>query len=120
MLSIPVQPRNWSAWKSVPNAILSSQGLRSSLIRLVVLNASTSVMLRPNDEAKLVKAQERYSELESLLADENALSDTSQYGKLAKEFSNLGGIIEVYRSYQKILSQIRELQEMIRAKGDAD
>ena len=77
-------------------------------------------MLRPNDEAKLVKAQERFRELETLLADENVLSDSNQYGKLAKEFSNLGGIIELYRSYQKTLSQIRELQEMVKAKGDAD
>ncbi len=77
-------------------------------------------MLRPNDEAKLVKAQERYVELETLLADEKVLSDSNQYGKLAKEFSNLGIIIELYRSYQKTLIQIRELQEIVKAKGDAD
>jgi len=77
-------------------------------------------MLRPNDELKLVKAQERSRELESLLADESVLSDSNQYGKLAKEFSSLGGVIELYRSYQKTVSQIQELQEMIRAKGDAE
>ncbi len=77
-------------------------------------------MLRPNDEAKLVKALERSRELEALLADENAMSDTNQYGKLAKEFSNLSGIIEVYRSYQKTLVQINELQEIVKSKGDAD
>ena len=77
-------------------------------------------MLRPNDEEKLVKAQERYRELEGLLADENVLSDSNQYGKLAKEYSSLGGIIEIYRSYQNILSQIHELQEMIKVKGDAE
>ena len=58
-------------------------------------------MLRPNDETKLKKAQERFRELEALLADENALTDTNQYGKLAKEFSSLGGIVELYRTYQK-------------------
>ena len=77
-------------------------------------------MLRPNDEAKLVKVQERFRELESLLADENALSDSNQYGKLAKEFSNLGGVIEMYRTYLKTVSQIKELQEMIKAKGDVE
>ena len=77
-------------------------------------------MLRPNDEEKLVMSQERYVELETLLADEKVLSDSNQYGKIAKEFSNLGGIIELYRSYQKTLSQIRELQEIVKAKGDAD
>ena len=77
-------------------------------------------MLRPNDEAKLVKTQERYRELESLLADEKVLSDSNQYGKIAQEFSKLGAILEIYRSYQKTLTQIRELQEMVKAKGDAD
>ncbi len=77
-------------------------------------------MLRPNDEAKLVKAQERYVELETLLADEKVLSDSNQYGKIAQEFSKLGGIIETYRSYQKTLDQIRELQKIVKAKGDAD
>jgi len=77
-------------------------------------------MLRPNDEAKLVKAQKRYVELETLLADEKVLSDSNQYGKLAKEFSNLGGIIDLYRSYQETSSLIRELQEIVKAKGDAD
>ena len=48
-------------------------------------------MLRPNDEAKLVKAQERFHELEGLLADEVVLSDQNQYGKLAKEFSSPSG-----------------------------
>jgi peptide chain release factor 1 len=77
-------------------------------------------MLRPNDEEKLVLSQKRYVELETLLADEKVLSDPDQYGKLAKEFSNLGTIIELYRSYQKTLSQIRELQEIVKAKGDTD
>jgi peptide chain release factor 1 len=77
-------------------------------------------MLRPNDEEKLVKSQERFRELETLLADEKVLSDSNQYGKIAQEFSNLRGIIELYRSYQKTLSQIRELQEIVKAKGEAD
>jgi peptide chain release factor 1 len=77
-------------------------------------------MLRPNDEAKLVKAQERYAELETLLADEKVLADSGQYGKLAKEFSDLGGVIELYRSYQKTLTQIYQLQEIVKSKGDTD
>jgi len=77
-------------------------------------------MLRPNDEAKLVKSQERFRELESLLADANIASDQSQYGKLAKEFSSLGGVIERYRSYLKTVDQIRELEEIVKAKGDPE
>jgi len=77
-------------------------------------------MLRPNDEAKLLKAQERFRELESLLSDEKIASDQAQKRKNSKEFSDLGQIVELYRSYQKILSQINELQEMVKAKGDAE
>ena len=72
-------------------------------------------MLRPNDEAKLVKAQERFHELEGLLADEKVLSDQNQCGKLAKEFSNLSGLIERYRSYQKVSNQIRELRDILKS-----
>jgi len=77
-------------------------------------------MLRPNDEARLVKAQERSRELEALLADEKVLSDSNQYGKLAKEFSSLGTVLEKYKDYQKTVAQIKELQEIIKLKGDAD
>jgi peptide chain release factor 1 len=106
--------------RSVLNAILSLQDLRSWLIRLAVLNASTSVMLRPSDEARLVNAQRRFHELETLLADETVISDSSQFGKLAKEFSGLGGVMELYRAYQKTLSQVNESKEIIKSKTDSD
>ncbi len=77
-------------------------------------------MLKANDQAKLVKAQERYVELERLLADETVVSDQSQYGKLAKEFSNLAGLINLYRSYQKTVFQVKELQDILKGKADAD
>ncbi|MDE1920339.1 MAG: peptide chain release factor 1 [Candidatus Omnitrophica bacterium] len=77
-------------------------------------------MLRPNDEAKLVKAHQRYAELEVLLADEKVVSDANQMAKLAKEFSSLGNLIELYRSYQKTVSHIHESQEILKSKGDAE
>ncbi len=77
-------------------------------------------MLKENDQAKLVKAEERFHELEKLLADESVVSNQGQYGKLAKEFSELTSLIELYRSYQKAVVQVNELQEIIKGKGDAD
>jgi peptide chain release factor 1 len=77
-------------------------------------------MLSPNDQVKLVKAQERFRELETLLGDETVASDPSQYGKLAKEFSDLSGLMEIFRSYQKASVQIRELQDILKSKDDAD
>ncbi|MEI7998908.1 MAG: peptide chain release factor 1, partial [Candidatus Omnitrophota bacterium] len=66
------------------------------------------------------KAEERFRELEKLLADENIVSDQSQYGKLAKEFSELTTLIDLYRAYQKTVFQVTELQEILKAKADAD
>jgi peptide chain release factor 1 len=77
-------------------------------------------MLKANDQAKLVKSEQRFRELEKLLADENVASDQSQYGKLAKEFSDLTSVMELYRTYQKTVSQLQELQEMLKGKADAE
>ncbi|MBI3602690.1 MAG: peptide chain release factor 1 [Candidatus Omnitrophica bacterium] len=77
-------------------------------------------MLKANDQTKLVKAQERYLELEKLLADEKVIYDQNQYGKLAKEFAGLANLIELYRTYQKTASNIKELQEILKSKTEAD
>lgn len=77
-------------------------------------------MLKANDQVKLDKAHQRYLELEKLLSDEKIVSDQSQYGKLAKEFFDLKGLVELYQHYQKVSSQIRELQQILKAKGEAE
>lgn len=77
-------------------------------------------MLKANDQAKLVKSEQRFRELEKLLADESVVSDQTQYGKLAKEFSELTSLIEQYRTYQKTVSQIQELQDILKGKPDAE
>ncbi len=77
-------------------------------------------MLRPNDEAKLVKAEQRFHEIEGLLADESIAGDPAKYGKLAKEFSTLTALMGLYHIYRKASSQVVELQAIIKAKGDSD
>jgi len=77
-------------------------------------------MLRANDLAKLKVSEARFHELEKLLADEHIVSDQSQYGKLAKEFAVLASLMEHYRSYQKLATQVAESQEILKGKGDAD
>jgi len=77
-------------------------------------------MLKASDQAKLVKAQERFHELERLLADEKIASDPNQYGKLAKEFSELTDLIGLYHSYQKTSFQIEELKEILQGKLESD
>ncbi len=84
------------------------------------MNVSINGMLKANDQIKLVKAHQRYVELEKLLADEKVVSNQNQYGKLAKEFAGLTNLIELYRTYQKTASNIKELQEILKAQAEAD
>ena len=77
-------------------------------------------MLKTNELARLKKSEERFVELEKLLADADIAADQSRYGKLAKEFSGLTSLVEPYRSYQKTTDQIRELQDLLKAKHDAE
>ncbi len=77
-------------------------------------------MLRPSDEAKLVKAQARFDELSNLLAQEHIASDQAQYGKLAKEYADLTGLVDRFRLYQRTSVQVEELREIIKGKGDPE
>ncbi len=77
-------------------------------------------MLRANDLSKLKISEERFLELEKLMADETVAADQSQYGKLAKEFSVLSDLMEHFRTYQKLERQHQELQDIIRNKAEAD
>lgn len=77
-------------------------------------------MLRVNDLNKLKASEERFLELEKQLADETIASDQAKYGKLAKEFSVLSGLMEQSRAYHKLETQLKELQEIIKGRGDPE
>ena len=77
-------------------------------------------MLRPNDLAKLNKAESRFLELEKLLADATIVSNQTQYQKLAKEFSDLGPLVSLFREYQTSAKQKAELEEMANQKHDEE
>ena len=49
---------------------------------------------------KLKQIESRYQELEKLLGDPDVIGDQKKYQKLAKEFSDMTPIIEVYRVHQ--------------------
>lgn len=77
-------------------------------------------MLKPSDLTKLKQSQQRFNELEKLLAEDSIASDQHQYGKLAKEFAVLSLLMEKYHAFQKLESQIEELKTMIQNKADAE
>ncbi len=77
-------------------------------------------MLKANDLAKLKASEERFLELEKLMADETIAADQSKYGKLAKEFSVLSDLMAQFHAYQKLQHQSVELQDLLKAKSDPD
>lgn len=69
---------------------------------------------------KYEKIEERYVELEKLLADPQVISDQSQYRKLAKEYSNATPIIGGLRTLRATLAQIDETQVLLTEKHDEE
>jgi peptide chain release factor 1 len=69
---------------------------------------------------KLESIEEKYNELTRLLSDQEVLSDFTEYQKYMKEQSGLAGIVEKIREYKKILSDIRESEEILRESRDED
>ncbi len=60
---------------------------------------------------KFAQTEKRYKELETLLADQNILSDQAQYQKLAKEFSSITPLVVALGQYREVLHQINELKK---------
>ncbi len=69
---------------------------------------------------KYIKTEDRYCELEQLLADLQIISDQSQYQKLAKEYSNITPIVTTFRLYKEVAEQIEQTQSLLEEKHDAE
>ena len=70
---------------------------------------------------KLEGIEKRYQELEHLLADATCLQDKNQYQKLAKEFSDLTGIVKNYRRLRLLSKELKELEALSKDKtADSD
>jgi peptide chain release factor 1 len=66
---------------------------------------------------KLEGVENRYRELETLLSDPKIASDPEAYGKYAKEHGELGKVVDVFRTYRKVDSELDDSIELLR---DAD
>ena len=69
---------------------------------------------------KLEGIEERYEELNGLLSDPQVISDQIKYRKLAKERSELTEIVEKYREYKKILSDIESDRAVLNESSDKE
>ncbi len=66
---------------------------------------------------KLDGLQERFAELEGLLADAEVISDQAQFREVSKEYAGLEEIVRTYRDYLSARGAKRDAEEMLR---DAD
>jgi peptide chain release factor 1 len=67
---------------------------------------------------KLKDTEKRYLELESLLSDPAVVSNRLEYQKYAKEHADLHDIVETYRRYENIKSQLGENQKLLRENDE--
>ncbi|MCU0651057.1 MAG: peptide chain release factor 1 [Candidatus Omnitrophica bacterium] len=67
---------------------------------------------------KLQKLEQRYSELEHMLADHSLMADTEKYNKLAKELSGLKAPVYMFREYNKLAAEIIGLESILKEKHD--
>ena len=63
---------------------------------------------------RLKALDERYKELETLLADSKILQDRNLYQKYAKEISGITELVNNYRRFNKISDEIKELKELLK------
>ena len=67
---------------------------------------------------KYGKIEQRYEELEGLLADHEIIKDQSQYQKLAKEYSDITPIMTILRDCMETMREIEGLQKLLQEKHD--
>jgi len=67
---------------------------------------------------KLKDTEKRYQELELLLSDPAVVNNRIEYQTYAKEHADLHDLVEAYRHYKKIQSQLEEHQTLLRESDD--
>ncbi len=66
---------------------------------------------------KLLEVENRFQELEQLLADPKVLTNPKEMQKLARERAELTRLVETYRVYKKVNEEIQASQELL---GESD
>lgn len=69
---------------------------------------------------KLEVADNRYEEINLKLSDPQIISNQDEYRRLMKEFSELGEIVDKFREYKKVKSDIAESKELLDSTLEKD
>ena len=68
---------------------------------------------------KLRVIEERYQDLEELLSDPDVIGNYGEYRKYAKEHADISDIVQTYREYKDVTSQIEENKDLLK-DGDEE
>ena len=69
---------------------------------------------------KLEGVKERFEEVQKLIAEPEIIADMKRYIKLNKEYKNLEPIIDAYKEYKNVLSNIKSSREMLEKEKDVE
>ena len=67
---------------------------------------------------KLKNIEERFFEIEKLMADQNNASDIQMITKLAKEHSELKKVVNLYQDINEKSSQMLDLKQIVKEEND--
>jgi peptide chain release factor 1 len=86
------------------------------LLVLVVVKA----MLDSNVLEKLAGIEDRYHQLNELMADPDVATDIAKLQAYVKEQNQIAPVVEKYREYAKVLRGLKEAEEVLRDSNDAE
>ncbi len=69
---------------------------------------------------KLAQIEKRYLEIENSLSDPDVMSDMENYKKFMKEYKNLLPVVEKYREYKGLETDISDADEILSMESDAE
>ncbi|AMV59929.1 Peptide chain release factor 1 [Pediococcus damnosus] len=69
---------------------------------------------------KLQSVEDRYDELNELLADPDVISDSQKFTELSKEEASIRETVAKFREYKKVIKQISDNEELQREKLDSE
>ncbi len=69
---------------------------------------------------KLQSLEEKYEELSELLSQPETVSDLARYQKLTKALSDLTDIVNTYRDYKQVLTDMKEAESLLREELDPE
>jgi len=67
---------------------------------------------------KLEQVEERFQEIEQLLADPGTLASPKEMQKLARERAEISRLVETYQAYKKVKEEIQQSQELLQESDE--